>query len=259
MTRTMDLGARIAAFHWDRKRARRLFLVHFPLALIHLPLAFAIIGLPGLLLFGYFALRSWRRWSSRTPAIELHEHGGVDHRGAHSVRFRYEELHRYQLINRVLRFPFPFSFLSMHGMALTASLRGRHFLVNEHIEDIAACIATLQAGILRQRLPTMRAALEAGEMLRFGPFAMSNAGISLGRRLLAWEQMAGVRGGSWQMGRQVDPALMFIDANGQRWDVATRSGLADPALFIALIADRKPLEPPTLLRDFCGLPESSMQ
>lgn len=45
MSNPAELGARIAAFTWDRNRARRLFLVHFPLALLHLPLALVFVGL----------------------------------------------------------------------------------------------------------------------------------------------------------------------------------------------------------------------
>src|SRR5690606_36821386 len=83
---TEALGAQVAAFGWDRKRSRRLFWIHFPLFVLHVPLAFAIIGLPGAFLFGYFALRSCCRWRAAAPVFVIHEHGFVVRRAGQALR-----------------------------------------------------------------------------------------------------------------------------------------------------------------------------
>src|SRR5690606_24652623 len=103
---TEALGAQVAAFGWDRKRSRRLFWIHFPLFALHVPLAFAIIGLPGAFLFGYFALRSFRRWRRSGPVLEIHEHGFIDRRAGQALRHRFEALAHYTFIDRDVRLAF---------------------------------------------------------------------------------------------------------------------------------------------------------
>lgn len=249
---TIELGAPRASFAWDEQRARRMFWVHFPLFVLHVPLALAIIGLPGAFLFGYFALRFFRRWRNRAAVFEIYEHGFIDRRRALAVRHRFDRLADHMIIDRALRLPFPFSFVRMHGTALTAKLRGKHFYVNEHLADIRQCVALLQEGIVRQRLVIARDALARNETLRFGPFRMDNLGLHLDNRMLAWNTFGGLQIVMWRIGKRREPALRIFDIAGAQWDIATRNGLADPAVFMVLCAERRGFDAAALLESFCG-------
>lgn len=249
-----DLGSVIAAFNWDRRRARTLFWVHFPLALVHLPLAFVFIGLPGFALFGWFALRSWRRWRNTRPVFELHENGITDRRNALPQRLRYDELTGYRIINRRWRFPFPFSFVRIHHIGLTARAGGKHFFVNEHLDGITHCVALLQQGMIRQRLPVLREQIANGMEARFGHLRVSGAGLHLAKKTLPRTSFGALRPGVWQVGRRQELALQLLDVEGKPWEILTRNELPDPALFILLLAElHEGIDVAVLLRDFCGL------
>lgn len=251
--RTEALGAQVAAFGWDRKRSRRLFWIHFPLFVLHVPLAFAIIGLPGAFLFGYFALRSFRRWRAVAPVFAIHEHGFVDRRGGPALRHRFDALAQYTFIDRDVRLAFPFSFIRLHGVALTAKLRGRHFFVNEHLASIRECVALLQEGIVRQRLPAARDVLNADGILHFGPLRMDRLGLHIGRRTLTWGEFRGLQLVMWRTGRRRrEPALRILDIAGAQWEIVARDGLADPAVFVLLCAERRKFDAAPLLDAFCG-------
>lgn len=247
-------GECIAAFGWDRQRARTLLWVHGPLALLHLPLAFVIIGLPGFLLFGWFALRSFRRLRHRKPVFELYENGFVDRRQGLVRRYRYDALAGFSLIDVLWRFPFPLSFLRVENIGLVARIERRHFVVNEHVENIRACIALMQQGALRQRLAHAREVIDSGGQLRFGHLVMSPAGLHAGKRALGWDALADVRPGTWQTRRRTQPALQIIDAAGERWEIITRSELTEPALFLTLVGERRPaISTSALLQGFCDM------
>lgn len=249
---TDELGAPVAAFTWDRNRSRRLFWVHFPLFALHVPLAFVIIGLPGALLFGYFALRSFRRWRNPEPVFEIREHGFVDRRGALALRHRFEELAGYKYVDRVFRLAFPFSFVRMEGVALAAKLRGRYFYVNEHLAGIRECVLLLQEGIVKQRLPAARAAIRGNETLRFGALRMDGLGLHLGRRSLAWDRFGGLGIVVWRTRRWREPALQILDVAGTPWEALARSALTDPAVLVLLCAERRDFDAAPLLERLCG-------
>jgi len=249
-----DKETPVAAFGWDRRRARTLFWTHFPLALLHLPLAFAVIGLPGFMFFGWFALRSFRRLRHGKPVFELYEHGFVDRRHGLVRRYRYEALAGYSLIDQLWRFPFPFGFIRIQHLGLVTRIERRHFVVNEHLENIRECIALMQQGALRQRFAHARQAIDAGSRLQFGHLGMSSAGLHAGKRVLGWASFADVRTGELRSRRRSEHALQIIDATGQPWEIVTRSGLTEPALFIALLAERQSaIDTHALLRDLCGM------
>lgn len=105
---------------------------------------------------------------------------------------------------------------------------GTEYVMTNMLSDLGALAARIEAELARRRLPLLRARLERGERVAFGPVALGPDGVTSGDRTIAWAALAGVdvEGG---VVRVHGPILIEV-----RW-----SAVPNAALLLALLEERR--------------------
>ncbi|GLW74137.1 hypothetical protein Kpho02_64350 [Kitasatospora phosalacinea] len=178
--------------------------------------------------FYYVSLRRTPDFNPRQAAKRLHlfEHGLVvdDERGPGRTVVRWDEARLYeeQTRNVINGVPGPVMY--------TCVLRtpGASAVVTQFYQHPRVWSQAMQQAVLRAQGDRAQRAFLAGEVLDFGEFDLSSAGIAHRKQLLPWDRLAGVelRGGA---------VLLLQDGEPAPWARAAAGSVPNLHLFLALV------------------------
>jgi hypothetical protein len=220
-----QLGSRLGEFGWNKGRAKFLLGAWIALFVISLPLALALIGLPGLILSIYFIYRSLKRLSGTKPVLLLYQQGLIDYRQGTPGVICYEDIKALFLsvvrTNGVLNY------------VLTLETKnGRKTKIDEHVANVDHLRTVLEEQLVQHQLPAMIANYQQGNAIEFGRLTLTQAGLAAGKRRLPWSEfeLADVQ-------RRSQSVAFFIRQKGnqQDWFYSPRDDFPNLALFFALV------------------------
>jgi hypothetical protein len=89
--------------------------------------------------------------------------------------------------------------LVIHSMGIPIASRQRHriqtrhgeMILTEAVEGIEEVVSVIVEEVSARLTPAVEAALDAGKEAPFGPFMLSAAGVTRGRRRLDWDELTG--------------------------------------------------------------------
>ncbi len=233
-----NLGALIAEYHANPRAQRETLLAGW--GLVAVGAVFALIGLlvskgewPDLLvsavgipvaLIGVIALAGRQR--RRDLCVRLFMDGFTHTLAGQTVVVRWVQVA--EVWQNVIQ--------TYHGSVRTNTTHiytvrltdGRKFVFNGQVDKIAGLGAALQQQCAAWMLPRARAAYDAGELITFGPFAISRDGITKGRATLPWEQVQQV---------ELRQGVLHIRKKGERrdWAFAVASKIPNLPVLMALV------------------------
>jgi hypothetical protein len=128
---------------------------------------------------------------------------------------------------------------------------GRRVVLTDEFTDPIAIARAVEQEVLGRLLPPLRARLEAGEEVSFGPFAASKEGVSHGTRRLAWSlvQRAVLVDGVFAIGAAGRDVVALPKRDGvMAWAKAPIGEVSNAPLLLAIVGEyrgREPSAPPS--------------
>ncbi len=220
-----QLGVVLGEFGWNKGRAKFLLGAWIALFVISLPLALAIIGLPGLILSIYFIYRSLKRLRGTQPIVSLYQQGLIDLRKGTPEVIRYADIKTLFLsvvrTNGVLNY-----------VLTLETNNGRKTKIDEHVANVDQLRTVLEEQLVQHQLPAMIANYQQGNPVEFGRLTLTQEGLSAGKRLLPWSEFE-----SADIQRRSNSVAFFIRQKGsqQDWFYSPRDDFPNLALFFALV------------------------
>ena len=118
---------------------------------------------------------------------------GLGHvRGNQVAAMRWDEVREVYRDIRLYRTSYGGLSVSRHTYTLR-SADGRTIRLTRHINEIEKLGSMLCQAITQAQLPRAVQTLNSGGALSFGPLSMSRQGIAVGRKLIPWSEIKGVR------------------------------------------------------------------
>ncbi|HEY9622282.1 MAG TPA: DUF6585 family protein [Crinalium sp.] len=221
-----QLGQIIGEFGWNKGRAKALLGVWIFLFIFSLPLSLALIGLPGLILSGYFIYRSFQRIKASKPVILICQNGLLDSRQGRTQTIYYSDIKNLFLsvvvTNGVLNY------------IVTIELQtGQKIKIDEHVADVDRLRSLLEEQVVKVQLPGAIASYQQGNAIAFGNLVLTQEGLSSGKRTLPWSDF-----GSADIQRRIKSSvelLVFQKSTNKVWFSAPRSSVPNLALFFTLL------------------------
>ncbi|WP_035844156.1 DUF6585 family protein [Kitasatospora azatica] len=217
-----ELGALLATFKpqrfgWFVKSVFYLMLV----------ILFCAFVVPAVIYY-YVVLRRYPDFNRRQGAKRLHlfEHGMIvdQETGAGTVAVRWDRVRLYEKkVQRVMNgIPGPI----MHTCVLVAP--GASVTVTNFYQNPGTWAPALQRAVLLAQGATAQEALLAGQVLDFGDFAISTAGIAYRKQLVPWNQVAQVKLGG---------GLVAVTKTGESssWARALADSIPNLRVFMAVV------------------------
>ncbi|MFI6406773.1 DUF6585 family protein [Streptomyces sp. NPDC050548] len=217
-----ELGALVATFRPQR-------FGWFVKSSFYLTLAvlFFMFVVPAVI-FYYVALRRTPDFNPRQAAKRLHlfEHGMIadQETGAGAVAVRWDRIRLYEeqvqkIINGI---PGPILYTCV------ATSPGASVTVTNFYENPRTWAPAMQTAVLRAQGATAQQAFLAGEVLDFGEFDLSTAGVAHRKQLLPWTQVGQVKlgGGAVAVTKTGEPAF---------WARAMAKSVPNLQVFLAMV------------------------
>jgi len=113
-------------------------------------------------------------------------------RGNQVAAMRWDEVREVYRDIRLYRTSYGGLSVSRHTYTLR-SADGRTIRLTRHINEIEKLGSMLCQAITQAQLPRAVQTLNSGGALSFGPLSMSRQGIAVGRKLIPWSEIKGVR------------------------------------------------------------------
>ena len=221
-----ELGALTAAFEperlgWFVKSMLYIFLLTL----------FMIFVVPAVVCW-YVWLRRMPDFNPRQAAkrLRLFEHGMIaeEQAGTGAVAVRWDQMRLYEeqtqkIINGI---PFPIEYTCV-AMGPRSSVTVTNFYRGSETWAPA-----MQKAVLRAQGAKVQQAYLAGDTLDFGPFDLSTAGITHGKKLLPWSQL-----GEIQLSGGFTGAAVTVTKRGESafWARTTPGSIPNLQLFLALV------------------------
>ncbi len=186
----------------------------------------AAVGLP-VALIGVVALV--KRQRQRDLCVQLFTNGFTRTIGGQTVAVRWNEVAEvWQNVIQSYRGSVRTNTTHIYTVRLTD---GRKFIFNNQVDKIAGLGAALQQQCAEVMLPRAREAYQAGASVVFGPFSVSQAGITKGNATLPWEQVEQV---------ELRRGVLHVRKKGERrdWAFAMASKVPNLPVLMALANQR---------------------
>lgn len=176
-----QLGSLLGEFGWNKGRAKTLLIAWSVMSFISLPMSFLLLGLPSLILSGYFSYRSFQRLKGTKPVILLYQHGLIDCRKGTPEIIRYEE------IKKLLCSVISWSGILNYIVTLETQKSGK-IKIDEHIANVDRLKALVEEQLIQIQLPGLIANYQQGNAIEFGQLTLTQEGLLAGSRMLPWSE-----------------------------------------------------------------------
>lgn len=220
-----QLGHLLGEFGWNKGRAKFLLGVWIFIFILSLPLSLALVGLPGLIVSGYFIYRSLQRLRGSEPVILVYQQGLVDRRQKSPDVISYKDIKNLLLsvviINGVLNY-----IITLETQA------GRKIKIDEHVAKVDQLRTLLEEQLVQAQLPAVIDAYKQGTPIAFDRLTLTQAGLAAGKRVLPWSEFE-----SADIQRKANSVEFVIRQKDskQDWFSAPRDAFPNLALFFACV------------------------
>lgn len=220
-----QLGHLLGEFGWNKGRAKFLLGVWIFILILSLPLSLALVGLPGLIVSGYFIHRSLHRLRGTEPVILVYQQGLVDRRKGTPHVIGFEEIKNLFLsvviINGVLNY-----------IVTLETQTGQKIKIDEHVAKVDQLRTLLEEQIVQSQFSDMIDSYKQGNPIVFERLTLTQAGLSAGKRVLPWSEFE-----SADVQRKANSVELVIRQKGgkQDWFTAPRDAFPNLALFFAIV------------------------